>query len=513
MKRRHGALWFALVLSVLVAALAAVVMVRETNAIPFELTLKASLSDYTAGAKADFTTDFGVPNHDSQFLMQATFIPTQFNVVKGTDIPLGALVGGFASQATLSLLNSPCNVTLPVAYDSLQPPGLAGRGLMNASLDTSDTITYSDQFADLDGNTIPDGVDKYPDFLVRMFPGLTPVARFYGQANVGGTPNSLNFVFFQPGVTLPFLGALDPSWGYASVSVVDNRGDPGAEPVPLAATGFCTPLTVKNTTYAVTKDNPDTPGVDESGKAVMSNPTAAGTYTFSSRGISNYDADDDNIENLLDTCPWQKNAGVPWESGSAGGDQDGDGLDDVCDPDPTKASQDPDKDGFQNRQDKCPLVANPDQKDSDTDGIGDACDTVGAGGIGKGPDVPDGGSASPVKAEVTSDVVITAAGGAASPTAAAPSATAPPATATVVATVTKTATATVVATATKTATATVVATPTKVTSPVPATTGGGGLLQGEEGFPTWAFFLIGIAAVLLLGGLGTAVTATRRRNK
>ena len=37
-------------------------------------------------------------------------------------------------------------------------------------------------------------------------------------------------------------------------------------------------------------------------------------------------------------------------------------------------STDYDRDGVRNIEDNCPLVSNPDQKDGDGDGFGDACD-------------------------------------------------------------------------------------------------------------------------------------------
>lgn len=55
-------------------------------------------------------------------------------------------------------------------------------------------------------------------------------------------------------------------------------------------------------------------------------------------------------------------------------DTDGDGIvdEDETHSDPTKA--DTDDDGFPDGSDNCPGVDNPDQKDSDGDGLGDACD-------------------------------------------------------------------------------------------------------------------------------------------
>lgn len=481
MKRRYGAVSLALVLSVLVAVLAAVAVVRVSDAITFEPTLSASVSDSTAGAAADVTTEFGIPKGSAQFFAQATFTPPEFGVSAAADMPLGALVGKLNANATLGLINGPCNSALPVSVDT-----------MNATTDTSATVTFDEQFQDADANTLPDGVDKYPDFLTRMFPGLTPRARYFGQASVAGSAVSLNFVIFEPGSTLPILGALDPAWGYPAVSVLNNNGDPGAVAAPGPITDFCTPLSTEVVVFGKTKDNPAT-SADESGATVQTNPEAAGTYTFRSRAISQFDADGDNIENGLDTCPYDVNVGDYTVAGS--GDQDNDGIDDACDPTPTETKVDEDDDAYTNRGDNCPLVANgadPDnQLDKDVDSIGDACD--------KNPDTADG---TPTDVTVTADVTITRGAPAASPTAAPASPTAaPPGVSPTPAPRTATPAA---------RTATPAPTPTPAPTAAPPVPGGGGLLGDEEGFPTWAFIVIGAAAVLMLGGLGTAVTVRRR---
>jgi hypothetical protein len=56
-------------------------------------------------------------------------------------------------------------------------------------------------------------------------------------------------------------------------------------------------------------------------------------------------------------------------------DTDGDRLGDACDPFPNDPKNDEDKDGVGGHIDNCPTIANPNQTDTDRDGIGDACDT------------------------------------------------------------------------------------------------------------------------------------------
>lgn len=91
------------------------------------------------------------------------------------------------------------------------------------------------------------------------------------------------------------------------------------------------------------------------------------------------DLDGDGVVDDKDNCPAVPNADQK--------NTDGDAFGDACDPDD-------DDDGKFDEDDNCPLVANPDQKDTDGDGIGDACEGMADAGVSdaSSPD-PNGATA------------------------------------------------------------------------------------------------------------------------
>jgi len=349
--------------------------------------------DSTPGAISGIATSFNLPKGDANFSAVISFTPPEWFVANGNDIPDGALVGKLTAGATLGLIGGACDGALTPTFP-----------MMDATISPSSQVTFDDGFKDADSDGVADAVTKYPDFLARIFPGQTLRARLYGQAKVTSVDVSLNFLIFNPGDPIKDITP-DPKLGYPSVTILQNIGDPDIQPASTAISDFCSPLTSNTITFGTSQDNPKT-AANEGGKVYRKNPTTAGTYVFVAYAASLRDADGDGLENSLDTCPFNPDTWNP-RAGSFGtpqpGDSDGDRIPDTCDPNPndTHPSIDLDQDAYLNTGDNCPQVANGidtagtvlgpnNQKDSDEDGIGDECDILGAGGIGKGPNVDDG---------------------------------------------------------------------------------------------------------------------------
>jgi hypothetical protein len=90
------------------------------------------------------------------------------------------------------------------------------------------------------------------------------------------------------------------------------------------------------------------------------------TYTCAPPGSGvrmGIDRDEDAVLDGFDNCPAVENASQA--------DSDSNGIGDACDP-----VIDSDNDGVPDGLDNCPLISNPDQADSDGNGRGDACNDL-----------------------------------------------------------------------------------------------------------------------------------------
>lgn len=328
--------------------------------------LNVTLGDTAAGASTGLTIEMTQLQRDVLAHPVVAYIPAEWNIAFGGAIDIGAGSGMATDDITTGLANSACNVELPVTFD-----------LMNASVDTSETVSMSDEdhngnadYADdTNGNGFSDGIDRYPEFLNRLFPSLHPRLREAGITPIAGIPIMLQVLIFAPGTPLFPNVDHDPALGYPAVILWNDRDDPDLEHHPSIINDYCTPEYSRVDLAGRTND------VSE---VILTNPDL-GDYNFASFFPPLPDADGDGYENELDTCPTTPNVGNPRITND--GDLDSDGLDVACDPNdnPHGGTQsDQDVDGYQNRDDNCPLVANgdvkDDQLDADADGIGNACD-------------------------------------------------------------------------------------------------------------------------------------------
>jgi hypothetical protein len=357
----------------------------------FELVFTRQDPQAPTGLTVQFNLEQGM-----QFSAAVFYISRDWGVAQGEAIPVGTRVGGLEATETFGFINGACNTPIPIEAE-----------LFNASLDSTNQVSFDDleseegldpstegfgtrDFAeDKDANGLLDAIDHYPDFLSAAFGDVLPLIRMAGVTYVGGVPILLQFLIFAPGTRLnlpdPALTQLiaeDPQSGYPMLVVIQDFHDPDGPHNPSPITDYCAPRETAISFFA-----PD------GGPPLFVNPQA-GSYGFTLVGLSKRDADNDGIENSLDSCPLVASTGDPTVLND--GDADSDGLDAACDPNDELLTADIDEDGYLNRHDNCPLVPNGQtivshgilidssttQTDQDFDDIGHVCDP--------NPESPDG---------------------------------------------------------------------------------------------------------------------------
>jgi hypothetical protein len=399
----------------LIVALAAMLLMfapsDTATAHEFNPAAGGSVSDPTPGAHGDLTVTFALDSPDSlptDDPPTILWVPKQWGI--GNDAPTGAIGGTFDALATVGILGiTPCNFSItfaPTMYvssvDTSNP---------TSALDLEGSpggVGYPGQFVpDPDHPGLSGDITRYPDFLEEMFPSAEvgePLVRLWGGQMVILSAVSLNIVTYSPGQLAAY--GYPASLGYPNVVLLLNPVAPIEMYTIILTSDLCTPLALISTNSGVSQDNPIT-AADEGGYVLLTNPAAPKEYTFTNISVGQPDADDDDIENMLDTCAFDPNIE---DLDGRTNDPDGDGLDGACDPDPLNPSPipapsfmpDEDLDYYPNRADNCPLVPNGivveygeilavgdfvfvlghygdviganNQVDTDGDDIGDVCD-------------------------------------------------------------------------------------------------------------------------------------------
>jgi hypothetical protein len=352
-------------------------------------------------------------------------------------LPLPVSVAG--SQGTLENMLSDAGNALTADNDTDFPPGSDGSNNdLDGSTDEADET--------LPSNGLPAAVERYPSYLNSIFdpdfisygadgipdgtfndtdsdvngsdPPVQPIARYRGGAVVSGSAVELDLVIFEPGDLAAAFDAPHPfhdlvsELGYTTVTVLQN---PTATAAPSAITDFCADLDTLTTVFGEARANPcngsvappcnTAGGINDptvpaggNGRDRARTPSVAGTYINHGYGQSLRDADGDDYENGLDTCPLTDNVQNPKLTDGP----DGDAIDSSCDPTPGSDTGSDNHDGdtasnnaqWQNAGDNCPINSNGNQLDSElnlsyynsfatnpapqggpkTDAIGDVCD-------------------------------------------------------------------------------------------------------------------------------------------
>ena len=251
--------------------------------------------------------------------------------------------------------------------------------MRNSSTDPSDTIPPGPAFTNLNADVNPpdgikDGVEHWNTLLsglqgAGLLPATPPRERQILSTTALGTQVWVDVLTYDPGL---LGGAASTPLGYATTFILENA-NPLNPPAPSLITDTC------GLSNSITQSGLASP----SGTIHRSNPATPGSSVFFLNAGSQRDADQgpsapaepttfvlpgglsgSGFVNSLDTCPFQPNvggpiapAGNPFNGDSS--ESPGDGIDEVCDPNPMVFDgTDVDLDGYLNRGDNCPQVAN-----------------------------------------------------------------------------------------------------------------------------------------------------------
>lgn len=299
----------------------------------------------------------------------------QFTIWTNIELPAGTSVTGTAVNACGdpggTRLQVVANFSIYAAVVNASVSGIV------ATVDTDSDQIPQDQ-EDNDANGLPDGVDDVPDWvpLFNTALGLTPAffGRGYGVAPV-------------PPEVVPGPDAGDVSVNFNLYALGDIDGDTDTDflsftvlavPAPFAAAtptasqvvNTCTPFDTLVDLLPVSSPG----GVPV--RYILPGGPAGGSGNYRLLLSSADDYDGDNVATYEDNCKAVPNASQA--------DGDGDQLGDACDPDPGTPSglttipgllvYDEDGDNWANTEDNCETVSNQTQADTDSDGVGDACD-------------------------------------------------------------------------------------------------------------------------------------------
>ena len=419
----------ALSLFALVAFTLALFASSGTEAGSYKPSNKYTLANPAPGVTSDNTVVVTIPapGYNYEDSSMYNFAPADGWVVPGNSIPIGAKMGYLSSMSTLGIVNGACTFSVNVFFD-----------LYNATINNSVTLTPAEMAWTNTPLNVPkskgnpllaDYLEYYPTFLNLMLdpdgptgpkPPLIPRARYAGDANVVGSNMLIQVVVLNPGQITQLPAGIKTQMvaglGYVLLTALNNPWDQQENPGG-SVSDFCTPLRSNTTIWGLTQDNTATTPANEANFQSQINPNdCTGVLLTNTHLNRNYsqgerDADGDGWENDMDPCPytldpnWDPRYDYATPPCLAGhGDDDCDGLPNSCDPNDNEPIADQDGDGYNNRTDICPLVANgaaqDNQADRDStvqalntdlgpgpDSIGDACDDSDDDGI------EDGGAA------------------------------------------------------------------------------------------------------------------------